>query len=135
MLAGELEVLVDPTSGGRGDERRRGDLGRRDRRHGERAADLHGERLVEEAEDDPGLGVQVAGGQAGVEVREVVAGGEDDRPRPCHASLFERLERPAVAADHGDLQVDDLVEQRRVGRWPLDGDTGSRKASRPLMIS
>ena len=54
VLAGELKPLVDLSPGRRGDERRRGDLRGRDRRHRERAGDLGGQGFVEQADHDLG---------------------------------------------------------------------------------
>ena len=104
--AGEVELLVDLPPGRRGDEGRRRDLGRRDGRQGERALDLLGERLVEEAEDDLRRRVQVAGRQAGVEVRQVVLGRQHHGAGPLHPGGLQRLGRPGVAADDRHLAVE-----------------------------
>ena len=125
----------DLPAGRGGDERGRGDTGRGDRRHRERAGDFRRERFVKEAEHDPGVGVEMRG-EGGVEVREVVAGREDHGRSGFHAGLFEDFRAADVAANHGDAEVVKFVEER-VGRvgigFGMDDDDRFVESRRPLM--
>lgn len=121
--AGELERLIHLAARRRGDERGRGDLRGGDRRHGERAGDLLGERFVEQANDHRRGRIEVAGREPGVDVREVVAGRQDHRAGLGNAGLREHLFVAAVPLDDGDVQVVDGVEERGLGVG-LDGDHG-----------
>ncbi len=115
------EAREDAPPRRRGDERRGRGRRSRDRRHLERRGYLRRERLVEEAEHHPHLGLDLAGGERGVEVGEIVVGGEDHGLRASDPRLLERLLEPPLTLDDRDVEVEELRDEGRL-QVALDGD-------------
>ena len=85
----------------------------------ERLLGLGDEIVVEEAHDDADVGLHPARVERDVEVRQIVVGGADDRPRRADVGLLQRAGGADVLDEHRNARRPDGGDEGRI-LAPLD---------------